>query len=435
MSKQRNAGILTLASALVALSTLAPAPASAQQSVDPRWTPWIGCWVPLNDPATNDLLCVRPGTQAEAVEVVRVSNLKVVSREVIWADDQHHETARGDCQGWEQGSFSQDGRRVFTTSDHSCENGAEQTGAGIMAIAANGEWLDIRVAGMGGQQMAWVQRYRAADDMQTEAAGFSDLLDQSWPTRAARLVASQPMDVDDVIEASEQVPAEAVKALLAERRDRLGLNSDAVVRMADNGVAPEVIDVAVAVSFPKTFHVASAAGEVERSALDQGSIRRRWAYQGDYMGSTFFDPFYAPWSLRYGYYGYDPYFYGRYGAYGGYGYGYGYGGTYWGYTPSVVVVEPTTRTHGRVINGRGYTRSRGSSAGGGGSRSVVPSRSGGGSSASPSSRSGGSSSGRTAKPRGGGGGSQQSVSSGSSSGSSSQPARRTAKPRGGGGLF
>ncbi|MGD8322254.1 MAG: hypothetical protein PVJ02_17520 [Gemmatimonadota bacterium] len=426
MSKQRTSGLLALASALVALSALSPARVTAQQNVDPRWAPWVGCWVPVNSTGSDDLLCVRPGSQSDAIEVVRVSGTEVVSREVVWADAQRHETSRGDCSGWEEGAFSRDGRRVFTTSDHTCENGGEQSGAGIMAIAHNGEWIDVRVSGMGGQQMAWVQRYRVADDQSTEAAGFGDLLDLSWTARDARMMAAQPLDVDDVIEASDQVPAEAVQALLAERRDKLQLDADALVRMADAGVADDVIDVAVAVSFPETFHVASAS-DVQRSAVDQGTAGRRWGYRGT-MG--YFDPFYAPWGFRYGYYGYDPFYYG----YGGYGYGgyYGYGGSYWGYTPSVVVVEPTTRTHGRVINGRGYSRGRSSAGGGGGSyRSGAPRRSGSSSAAPSSSRSGGSSSTRTAKPRGGGGSGQVSSSS-SSSGSSSKPVR-TAKPRGGGG--
>jgi len=69
-----------------------------------------------------------------------------------------------------------------------------------------------------------------------------------------------------------------------------------------------LIDVAVAVSYPEQFQV-GRAGDMERSALDEGSLRRRWAY----AGPMYYDPFYAPWGLRYGF-GY------RYG----YGYEYGY---------------------------------------------------------------------------------------------------------------
>ena len=164
-------------------------------------------------------------------------------------------------------------------------------------------------------------------------------------------------------------------------------------------------------SYPDRFQLnAGVPGqEMAVSALDRGSLRRRWAYTG-VMGPSFYDPFYAPWSLRFGYgngwYGYDPYGWG-------YGYGYRYGGGYGygGYRPTVIVVDQAPREHGRVINGRGYSRGRSPGASGGSGGSYVPSRSGGGGSgtgatsggASSSSGSRGTSTGRTAKPRGGGG--------------------------------
>ncbi len=393
----------------LALTLVGAGPAGAQE-VDARWLPWIGCWEPANESADVDLVCVRPG-DAGAVEIVRVKGTEVVSTEVVRTDGTRHEAAHESCKGWEEGAFSADGRRVFLRSSYSCGSDMTQEGGGILAFTGPGEWLDVRAAGMGGQGTAWAQRFRPAEGALIQAAGFGDLLaERAWSSLRARLLAGALLDVDDVIEASGQVPAEAVKAFLAEQGNPLELSAAELVRMADAGVSEEVIDVAVAVSYPERFTLRGGGEQVARTALDEGSLQRRWSY-GGYLGMRpgFYDPFFAPWSLRYGYgygagyygYGYDPYSYGL---------GWGYGGGYYGYTPVIVDVDRTPREHGRVIPGRGYSRgSSGSSAtpsrtSGGASRSPSPSSSGSASSGS-SGTSSGSSSGRTAKPRGGGGGS------------------------------
>jgi hypothetical protein len=371
---------------------LVTGPGVSAQTVDGRWLPWLGCWAPSEAIQEVDLLCLRPADQPGAVEAVRVSDGAVQSREVLFADSERHVTDREGCQGWEEGTFSRDQRRVFTRFEHVCEGGREQEGGAIMALSSPTEWLDVRVMGIEGERTAWVQRYALVDQETAEAAGFGDILtpEQAWAARSARMVAAASMDVDDVIEASAAVPPEAVAALVATRADPLDLNAAEVVRMADAGVPDDVIDVAVAVSFPDRFALAAAGPE---------QVEQERAYRGyrTFMSPFGFDPFYMPWSLRYGYgYGY------------GFGYGYPLGGWYggYGYRPTVVVVDRADRDHGRVIRGRGYTRSRGSVGSGvtGGSYSPRgPGVSGSRGSAGSGSASGGSSSsgGRKAKPRGG----------------------------------
>lgn len=383
----------------LALAALGFASGASAQDVDARWLPWIGCWEPTKETPDADLVCIRPSDQAGAVEILRIAGSDVVAREVVWADGRRHETKRESCTGWEEGAFSSDGRRVYLSSSHTCGEGVTQVGSGVFAFASAAEWLDIRSAGMGGETMAFVQRFRAADPALAEAAGYGDLLaDRARSSRTARMVAAAAMDVDDVIEASQRLPGDAVEALLAERGQPLELSAAELVRMADSGVSPDVIDIAVAVSYPDHFRLNTADDQVQASALDQGSLRRRWAY----AGPMYYDPFYAPWSFRYGY-GYYGYGYGGYGyGYDPYMYGWGFGG--YGYTPWVSVVEPAPRDHGRVINGRGYSRGSsdsGASRGSGSWSSGGAARSSGASSSGGSS-SGGSSSGRTAHARGGG---------------------------------
>lgn len=392
-------GALAMGLAIAVLGAASPAGA---QDVDPRWLPWIGCWSPTAEDPALELVCVRPAQQQGAVELLRLSENAVTAREVLWADGARHDTSRETCTGWEQGTFSQDGRRLFLKGEFTCEGVTQQT-AGVIAMASPAAWIDVRVAGMGGESVAWVQRYNTATTEATDEAGFGDLLaDRAWSVATARMVAAGSMDVDDIIEASANVPDEAVQALLAERGDRFELDAAELVRMEAAGVSGDVIDVAVAVSYPRRFQLDTGRNDVDVSALDTGSLRRRprTAYG---VGPAFYDPFYMPWSLRYGYfgygygYGYSPY---SWGSYGGYGYPFGY-------RPTVVVVDhvdPGPR--GRVVNGRGYTRG-GGGASSGGSGGYVPSRSGaggsvGGSTGGSGSGSGGTSTGRTAKPRGGG---------------------------------
>lgn len=413
----------TLSRAVFALGMTAAVAGTAgsatAQDVDQRWLPWMGCWAPSvqgqdqdQEVQTSDLVCLRPAQQAGAVELVRLSGDETVSREVLWADGRQHDTSRESCTGWERGTFSQDGRRLFLNGEYTCDGMTQET-AGIIAMESPVSWLDIRTAGVDGKQVAWVQHLVAADAASTEAAGFGDVLkDRGWSASTARMVAAASLDVDDVIEASHNVPDEAVMALLAERGDPFELNSEQLVRMADSGVSEDVIDVAVAVSYPDRFQLANGQVEpVTASALDSGSLRRRWGYAG-FMSPAFYDPFYSPWSFRLGYYGYNGYMgYGSYGYGGYYGYPYGYGG----YRPTVIVVDPVggSSSHGRVINGRGFSRGRTSGSSGGGSyapssgsgRTAAPrggARPSSGGSASKPSSSRGSSTGRTAKRRGGG---------------------------------
>lgn len=402
MTTQRNIGraVLALGAALAVLA--GPGPLAAQD-VDARWLPWIGCWAPSSEGAGVDLVCVQPAQQPSAVELLRIVDGAIAQREVLWADGQRHETSRESCTGWEQGSFSEDGRRLFLKGEYTCEGVTQET-AGIVSMASPATWLDVRVAGMGGERVAWVQRYHAVSEERAAAAGVGGLLDnRAMSVATARMVAASALDVDDVIEASALAPAEAVQALLAERADPLDLNAAELIRMADAGIADDVIDVAVAVSYPQRFRLDTGGDpQVAASALDRGSLRRRW------VGSAYYDPFFMPWSLRYGYgsgwYGYDRYGYG----YGGYGYGGYFGGYPYGYRPTVIVVDEVgdRPAGGRVVNGRGYSRGRTTGSGGSGGSYGPPRSAGSGATGaatgSTGSSSSGKSTGRTAKPRGGG---------------------------------
>lgn len=395
--------VLTL-SLLAGLAIPAAAPA---QETDGRWLAWMGCWEPVGEavtapgaeadareampeagipermieagdpeaePTPGALRCFEPATEDIGVRMVSIDGAEVVATETLRADGIRRDATREGCTGWEAAEFASRPGVVFVSSEHACEGGVTRTSTGMFALLSMNEWVDVRVMTAGEGRTTWVTRYRMADPAGTEAAGFADVAGgRDMSVRSIRVAASAGPSVDDVIEASRHVDAEAVSAWLAERGVRLDIDSDELVRMADAGVPEEVIDMAIAVSFPSRF------------AVDRGDDRygrRGDRYGYGYPAWGYYDPFYGP--FFYSPFGYG---YGRYGYYGRLGY----------YRP--IVIRPETDSGGRVINGQGYRRGTGSS----GVRSGLPT-SRGSAVGSPRGSSGGRSTGRTAKRRGGSGG-------------------------------
>lgn len=411
----------TLGTALLAIG-LAPATLDAQQNAG-RWLAWTGCWQPASERPLDDgpvmarpaadaedaaeaetgegdaatLVCFQPIEGEAAIEKITVAGTEIVSRETLRADGERRETSAEGCTGWESADFASRPGRVYTTSEHTCEGGVSRTSSGMLALVSTGEWVDIQVVSAEGESGTWITRYQLASPPDTEAAGFGALgAEQVMAVRAARVAASARPTVDDVIEASAAVDGEAVEAWLLERDARLDLDADALVRLADAGVPDEVIDMAVAVSYPERFAVEAETDRYGERYAGYGYGRPWGGYYSPFYGSAFWSPFgfYRPFG-----------FYSRY-------YGFGFGSPFFGSGRHfggirVVPIRGGGDSGGRVISGQGYRRGSGASPRSGGAtprsgairsptgRSAQPRSSG--------SRSSGSSSGRKAKPRGGGG--------------------------------
>ena len=439
---------------LVGVWLLLVVPMAAAQEVDSRWAPWIGCWrgvdetAPATAPAEAPLLCVVPLADEAAIEMLTVVDGQVVSRESIFADGQQHAVSREECEGWERAEFSGDSRRIYIRSELTCGSGGPRSSTGVMSMVLPSEWLDVRTVDVDGQSLPWVLRYRQASRADFQAAGQADLIGmRGSDTRMARMAASIPIALDDVIEAVEKVSAETVEIWVIERAEPFALDASRLIKMADAGVPASVIDVVVAVSYPEKF-VVNSGYPLGPPGMEAGERRGRSGY-GDL--NPFEDPFYDPYA-RYGYYSpygygsryrsgfgyYGPYGYGYDGfggyrgygyGYGGYGYGYGgYGGFGgYGYGPIIVVGRSSGETgggvsgstRGRVARGGGYTSA--GSGGGNTGRSAQPRSSG-------SSRSSGS----AASSRGSSGRSSAAPARRSSSSSPQSTGRRAQpRPRGG----
>ncbi len=389
----KTLGLLT---AGLTAALLLPNTAAAQAD---QWLPFTGCWQPVGELAEGqpDLLCVVP--ERDGVVFENYLEDELLSAQTIVADGQARSVTEEGCESLDVAEFAPSGQFVTTSSEYTCEGGAAGGLTGLIAMVSPIEWVHVQVVESDGEHMTGLVRYELARDELTEAAGYGDLnTDRARALRLARLAASSPLTVDDVIEASNMTDPSALSAWIVERGEVFRPNADRLVELADAGVAPEVIDMVVAVSYPGRFAIDTGArGDYGADAAERTAVRDRGygPYGYGYGASAFWGRRgfwgYSPYSA----FGYSPYYYGPgsfgYGGYGGYG--------YWGYQPRVFVVQPgnSGSRGGRAVRGRGYTRGTPASSGTGGS--VGSSR--GSASSSPPASSRGTRTGRKAKRRGG----------------------------------
>jgi hypothetical protein len=376
---------------------------------DNRWQPWLGCWS-ATAPRFVDLdaqpqqVCVVPVAGTSAVDVVTVTGSKIVSRERIDPNGEHRPGERDGCAGWDSARWSADMRRVYLQSEYICTGGVTRKTTGLMAAAANGDWLDIVGVGLRDKVGVRVLRHRASPPLSTLPPEIASAVarDSREPVALKVLL---PIGDAEIIDASKHVSGAVIEAWLAENRQKFTMNAARLVKLANAGVEDRVMDMLVALSYPKAFAIKPSPTMMGELATGGGGG------ETDFVGASPFlaagsildacDPYYHGLSL-YGWDGCSPYgFYGSRYGFGPYDY-YGGGGWYvaGGGGGIIVAPAPTPQTHGQVVNGRGY------SIGGGDSGSTASSGSSGSSSSGSSGSSGGggsssSSSGgdRTAVPR------------------------------------
>lgn len=381
--------------ALVSMALIAgPSDLPAQSSDAMSWLPWSGCWVEVGAPDDAPMTCVVP--EAGGAAFLTITRAGDVDRQMMAGDGVERPVDAGGCVGVEAAEFSRDGSRVYTRSTLSCDGGTERSTRGMIAMVSADEWIQVRALTVGEGSASWLKRYRLAPASRVDDTVLAELRDvvrdRTTAIEAARMAAAVPPSANDIIEAVSRTDAEAVRAWIVEQDQPVELDADALLRMADAGVSEEVIDVAIAVTYPEKFAVARTTDQRVDDRRD------RYGYWDRSFGMySYFDPFY------YGYNRYDRY----YNRYSPYGYGYGFGNR-----PTVIVVSPAGEARGgsgRVVKGRGYSPANPEATG----RTARPAnrpnsaRSGQGnrgSKAAASSSSGSSGSKGKAKKKGGGGG-------------------------------
>ncbi len=397
----------TCASAL--LLVVLAVPSAAQTPADARWGSWLGCWELAVEnvrdgvaaPALRDRSSSTPGTaggdsrprvcvtaaaDGGATFTTTIANETALEQTIV-ANGVDRAVDDADCRGTQRADWSADGTRLYANARLTCaQDASPRRVSGIAMLAPDGTWLDVQAVEVGGRENIRLRRYR-------RVAG-------STPSPGAPV--ATPLTLGDVKEASSRISPRAIEAALVETRASFNLSSARLIELDDAGVAPSVVDVIVALSYPDRF-------VVERTRDDRASV----IFTADPFFLDF--GFFSPLSdLSYSPYYYSPFAYsylGRFspGAFGGGGYvivdGVGGGGG----SPS-----PQPSGDGRVVDGLGYTRVRsrdGAAAASDGQRSTsgagdptpAPAASsgssGGASSQGSSSGSSGGDTGRTAVPR------------------------------------
>ena len=402
--------------------------AAAPQAQDPHWYAFEGCWQVTPQQEGAPLVCMKEAEGALQLQTFVKGELKSTQRVV--ADGQARPISEGGCAGDEVGRWSADYTRVFVIAKLSCGTGMERLTTSVLALLGPESVVEVRSLRVGDGTSVRTLRYTEVPST-AYPAGFELTAGRELARETARVHASAALDPADVIEASKQIDAGAVEALLAARAAGFKLSAASLRQLAEAGVPRSTLDVMVALSYPEAFRVAESDGREQ--------ARSEWA-------SPYYDPFvtnpyyrydcygpnyYSSWmcDYRYGYgYGYSPYGYSRYGGmYNPYGWGYGNGG---------IIVVPVGDDNnqpgaGGAVGSGGYTRGtqpsrgtarpRGDASGSAGTRSAVHPSSGGGSSSTGRASSGGSS-----------GSSGGSVSGGGYSSGGGGSSQGTAKARGGG---
>jgi len=358
--RRTTTGMLTMALA-AGFMALAPQAAAAQDGVADGWLPMLGCWLPEEAPADAPMTCLRPAAGG-AVDVLMVTDAGVLESRTIRADGVQRPTTHGECSAVERAEFSRDGRRVFLDGERTCPGEAARATRGLMAMIDEDRWIEAEGTVLGGRNVAWVTRYQPAPRSRVEAAGQADILalveTRSGLIRAARVAASAPITVDDIIEAHARTDPELARVLVAEQLYTIDLDANGLVRLAEAGVSDDVIDVVVALAYPDRFAVVRDEEYYPRTR------RPGRGMGGVYPG--YWDPYYGSWGWGWGRYRY--------------------------HRPTVIVVAPRDGRTGaaRAVRGRGYTRGTSGSSEGAAARapgtSSQPAASSGGSRSSDSDR-------------------------------------------------
>lgn len=360
----------TLVTSAAYAQTDAQAPASTPPpqtqpkfEIDVRWAPWLGCWRAEDDfSATGTRLCITP----ETITGVKMQNIvENVARttETVIPDKVTRPVNDDSCRGTSRSEWSQNKQRLFRFTDVTCATEPPRKLAGVAFLLEGPILVDVQLADLSDNKSVRVRRFVRSGNQKLPDGTFAP---RSSDVRGSAFGA--PWTVDDVIEASGKLPADAVQAAISEANSGFRLDKTGLVAMDKAGVSPDVIDLMVALSYPKRFVVERATGP----SSDAGF--------GDAFG--WWDPFLSPmmpFSMMgrdcYSAYAYGPSY--RCGAYYGYGsmFGYlnpysayGYGGPYNGgwvvvdsgssSIPPIVDTGNTGSAGGRVVNGRGYTQIR-----------------------------------------------------------------------------
>src|SRR5262245_30653543 len=207
---------LALASAVL----LFPVVSQAQQTADPKWSAWLGCWelvvenardtttrpipsrrtLPQSGNNPRPQVCIEPSGNGVTL-TTRVAQQAAIEQTVI-ADGVDHPMTDAECRGSQHAEWSADGRKLYSQADLVCSSDkGKRRVSGFSILGANGTWTDIQAIDISGQQTVRVRNYRRVSEVAQIGTGL---------THATSLT------LEDVKEATPKVSARALEAALVE---------------------------------------------------------------------------------------------------------------------------------------------------------------------------------------------------------------------------
>ena len=229
------------------------APPSAQQ-MDARFNSWLGCWRLKDDLAgTGARMCIT--ADRSGVRLQTIIGTQRGLDEFVIPDGVARPIADSECKGTERRMVA--GRLACSAHRREVQqrNGARHQGRGVLRRARPGSTCSTRAIGHTGVR---VQRYRRA--INQNLADGSKAPQPSGAASATPTARDATWSIEDVIEASGKLPAEALQAALADVRHGFNMNKTTLVKLDEAGVPDGVIDLMIALTFPKRFVVEHAGG-------------------------------------------------------------------------------------------------------------------------------------------------------------------------------
>ena len=229
-------GVLVVATAAYAQEREPQRDGVHPDAVDSQWSPWIGCWQPVEANASDTRVCASRAGE-HAVTFATIVGGQTVLEETLVADGMERQVTDAECRGTQRAEWSRDGRTLFAKADLTCADQKSRRISGLALIAADGTWLDVQSSWVDARESLRVRRYRRIPD--SVASLF--------------VSAGRTFTLEAVKEASTKVSPQALEAALAETNARFDLNSRNVISLADAGVPARIIDVMIALSYPQRF--------------------------------------------------------------------------------------------------------------------------------------------------------------------------------------
>jgi len=273
---------------------------------------WLGCW--SGEPGSvgrtdgpPSVVCVTPTSDVNVANVLTVQNGRIVARETLDASGRPRPIDAARCIGVRSATWSRDGRRMFVRSAGRCAGVASAT-SGLLAITADGDWLDVEGISAGGATSVRVARYREVAPPTTLPPDVASALrSQALATRSVRLAAAAPVRAEDLLEASRAVDSAVLESWILERAQRFDIAEHEIAALVSSGLPTRAADALGAIAEPQSYTLARGDegrdNAVSTTSYDSYGLPFGWGWGSGYylpVGTRYRNGYRD--SRRYGYY-------------------------------------------------------------------------------------------------------------------------------------